>query len=140
MSLSGQPAAWQPLRTLALALTGAVMSTLIGGWPVAAVARQTLESMATVSVHRLPFDAQSTYRLIVRGGPFPYSKDGAIFINRERALPVEARGFYREYTVRTPGADDRGARRIVCGWRKPSKPETCFYTRDHYTSFQRILP
>lgn len=105
-----------------------------------AAARPATVSTATVPLRLLPFDAQSTYRLILRGGPFPYSKDGVVFGNRERLLPVEARGFYREYTVRTPGAHERGGRRIVCGWKRPARPEACFYTQDHYSSFQRILP
>ena len=77
-------------------------------------------------------------RLIRTGGPFPYFKDGTVFGNRERVLPRRERGFYREYTVRTPGARDRGARRIICGGRQPTEPESCFYTADHYASFQRI--
>ena len=75
-----------------------------------------------------------------RIGPFPYAKDGIVFGNRERVLPRRERGFYREYTVRTPGSRDRGARRIVCGGRQPTDPEACFYTADHYASFQRIAP
>jgi ribonuclease T1 len=63
-----------------------------------------------------------------------------VFGNRERILPREARGYYHEYTVRTPGARDRGARRIVCGGREAKRPEACYYTADHYTSFQRIVP
>jgi len=87
----------------------------------------------------LPMEAQVTARLILAGGPFPYPKDGTVFGNRERVLPAEPRGFYREYTVRTPGARDRGARRIVCGGRQVTRPEACFYTGDHYASFRRIV-
>jgi ribonuclease T1 len=86
----------------------------------------------------LPAEAQQTLRLIRSGGPFPYSKDGTVFGNRERLLPRRERGYYREYTVRTPGTRNRGARRIVCGGSPPTKPETCYYTQDHYVSFQRI--
>ena len=93
-----------------------------------------------VALAQLPAEAQVTHRLILDGGPFPHGKDGVIFGNRERLLPREARGYYHEYTVRTPGAHDRGARRIVCGGRDAKRPESCYYTADHYTSFQRIVP
>ena len=62
-----------------------------------------------------------------------------MFGNRERQLPRQARGYYREYTVRTPGASDRGARRIVCGGEVPAKPQACYYTADHYASFRVIV-
>jgi len=94
----------------------------------------------TVALAELPAEAQSTHRLILAGGPFAHQKDGTVFGNRERALPRQPRGFYHEYTVRTPGARDRGARRIVCGGREPQRPEACFYTADHYASFQQIVP
>ena len=93
-----------------------------------------------VALAQLPAEAQVTHRLILDGGPFPHGKDGVVFGNRERILPREARGYYHEYTVRTPGARDRGARRIVCGGRETKRPEACYYTADHYTSFQRIVP
>jgi ribonuclease T1 len=119
------------LASLALALscTGLVQS------------REALEptQTTTVQVAELPRQAQDTYRLIPSGGPFPYDKDGTVFGNRERLLPAQPRGYYREYTVTTPGAKDRGARRIVCGG--PAKaPEACFYTADHYASFRKIVP
>lgn len=95
--------------------------------------------MLTVELARLPVQAQQTHKLIVAGGPFPYAKDGSVFGNRERLLPMKARGHYREYTVKTPGSADRGARRIVCGGARPATPEACFYTADHYTSFSRIV-
>jgi ribonuclease T1 len=93
-----------------------------------------------VALASLPEQAQATYRLIHAGGPFPYSKDGTVFGNRERFLPAKARGYYREYTVKTPGSRNRGARRIVCGGQVPRQPETCYYTADHYASFSRISP
>ena len=98
-----------------------------------------VSTTGAVSVAELPQEAQATERLIRAGGPFPYSKDGVVFGNRERALPKQPRGFYREYTVTTKGSRDRGARRIVCGGPVPMNPETCFYTDDHYTSFRRIV-
>jgi len=87
----------------------------------------------------LPAEAQRVDRQIRSGGPFEYAKDGTVFGNRERRLPPKARGFYREYTVPTPGARDRGARRIVCGGAQAAKPESCYYTGDHYTNFSRIV-
>jgi ribonuclease T1 len=93
---------------------------------------------ATISVAELPKQGRETYERIRQGGPFPYEKDGSVFGNRERLLPAEKRGFYREYTVATPGSRDRGARRIVCGGPKKS-PEACYYTADHYASFRKIV-
>lgn len=85
----------------------------------------------------LPREAQDLFVLIGKGGPFRYSRDGVSFGNRERLLPLMPKGYYREYTVRTAGARDRGARRMVCGG--PSKaPEACYYSDDHYQSFRRI--
>lgn len=78
-------------------------------------------------------ELQKTLDLIARGGPFPYRNDGGVFANRERLLPQQARGYYREYTVVTPGAPNRGARRVVQG----NGGET-YYTRDHYRTFTRI--
>lgn len=95
---------------------------------------------ATVALAALPPEAQATHRLIHQGGPFPYQKDGTVFGNRERLLPLRPRGHYREYTVRTPGERTRGARRIVCGGRVPAQPEACWYTADHYSSFRLIQP
>lgn len=92
----------------------------------------------TVSLERLPLEAQRTARLIRTGGPFPYEKDAAVFGNRERLLPAKPRGFYREYTVPEHGSRDRGARRIVCGGWEAREPEQCFYTGDHYASFIAI--
>jgi ribonuclease T1 len=92
-----------------------------------------------VAIDELPAQAQETDRLIRAGGPFPYAKDGSVFGNRERLLPAQHRGYYREYTVPTPGSRDRGARRIVCGGSQPTQPEACYYTEDHYASFRRIV-
>jgi ribonuclease T1 len=97
-------------------------------------------SDASIALADLPKQGRETYALILVGGPFPYEKDGTVFGNRERLLPSQKRGFYREYTVKTPYARNRGAKRIVCGGSQPVKPEVCFYTDDHYASFKRILP
>ena len=93
----------------------------------------------TVSLADLPREGRTTYGRILQGGPFSSDKDGTVFGNRERILPRQARGYYREYTVRTPGAKNRGARRIVCGGLQPQVPDACFYTGDHYNSFQQIV-
>ena len=90
-----------------------------------------------VLVSELPREARHTLQLIKQGGPFPYSKDGAVFGNYERLLPKQKRGYYREFTVKTPGARNRGARRIVAGG-ESGAPRDYFYTDDHYASFRRI--
>jgi ribonuclease T1 len=96
----------------------------------------------TVALADLPPEAQHTLRLIQRGGPFPYPrKDGSTFGNFEKRLPPQARGYYREYTVPTPGSRDRGARRIVAGSGRNDNVATSgeyYYTDDHYRSFRRI--
>ena len=96
-------------------------------------------SLPTMWVKDLPREGQATYQLIRQGGPFPYEKDGVVFGNRERQLPRHERGYYREYTVKTPGSRDRGARRIVCGGQEPRNPRACYYTQDHYASFREIV-
>ncbi len=93
-----------------------------------------------MTVGELPPEGQKVYVLIGQGGPFRYSKDGVTFGNRERLLPARARGYYREYTVRTPGESDRGARRIICGGQPVTSRADCYYTADHYASFRRIRP
>jgi guanyl-specific ribonuclease Sa len=91
--------------------------------------------MTEVDAAALPREARETLALIQAGGPFPYRKDGSVFGNREKRLPLKPRGYYREYTVTTPGARDRGARRIVTGGQPP---EVYYYTDDHYRSFRRV--
>jgi ribonuclease T1 len=103
-------------------------------------AQQSATPSPAISVSQLPIEAQLVHRRIHMGGPFAYPKDGTVFGNRERVLPFRPRGYYREYTVTSPGARDRGARRIVCGGRQAKAPETCFYTADHYNTFRRITP
>ena len=92
-----------------------------------------------VTLQQLPPEGQDTYQRILRGGPFPYEKDGVVFGNRERILPQQARGYYHEYTVKTPGEKTRGARRIVCGGLEVQKPANCYYSDDHYASFREIV-
>ncbi len=88
---------------------------------------------ADIPYAKLPREARETLALIRAGGPFPYAQDGRTFGNRERALERKPRGYYREYTVRTPGARDRGARRIITG-----EGGELYYTEDHYRTFRRI--
>jgi len=94
---------------------------------------------ATIALADLSPEGRTTHALIHRGGPFPYEKDGSIFGNRERLLPTHPRGYWREYTVKTPNQRGRGARRIVCGG-QPRTPDGCYYSSDHYASFRKILP
>jgi len=91
-----------------------------------------------IGLAQLPREGQETYKLIHQGGPFPFEKDGVVFGNRERILPSKPRGFYHEYTVKTPGEKSRGARRIVCGGLEVREPQNCYYSDDHYTSFREI--
>ena len=90
--------------------------------------------LPTMAVAQLPPEGRDTLVLIADGGPFPYSKDGVTFQNREGLLPKQKSGFYQEYTVETPGSSDRGARRIISG-----KDGSRFYTDDHYDSFREVL-
>ena len=90
-------------------------------------------SIGTVGIVELPKEARQTIVLIRKGGPFPYKKDGTVFGNFERRLPLHERGYYKEFTVPSPGARDRGARRIILG-----KAGELYYTDDHYESFRRV--
>jgi ribonuclease T1 len=118
------------------------MAVAIGAAPVAyargEVDGSLASGVATVRVTELPRPGRETYELIRQGGPFPYDKDGAVFGNRERQLPMAKRGYYREYTVTTQESRDRGARRIVCGGPQRT-PHACYYTADHYASFRKIV-
>lgn len=119
----------------------AVLSLTFGTAALARDQPSTVERFGTtVALSALPPEAQATHQLVLSGGPFPYEKDGIVFGNRERVLPAKARGYYREYTVKTPGAPNRGARRLVCGGKPPTTPDACFYTDDHYASFSKIVP
>ncbi|MBN3806073.1 ribonuclease [Paraburkholderia sp. Ac-20336] len=94
--------------------------------------------VGTIALAQLPREAVNTLNLIAAGGPYPYEKDGIVFGNYERVLPAHRRGYYHEYTVPTPRARNRGARRIVCGG-PPRRTDNCYYSDDHYTSFNRIV-
>lgn len=134
MFLPGQPTLRRNVRKLGLAFALAAVLAA----PDIGEAKESKREPAVISLSALPAEAQTTEQLIRAGGPFPHAKDGTTFGNRERLLPAQRRGYYREYTVRTPGARDRGARRIVCGGSRAVAPETCYYTADHYASFRRI--
>lgn len=148
---SGLPELWRPPKVtqkvrfmspaavFKYALTSILMSAaLVGLAPARTTAVPAAGSPAIVTVAELPRQGRETYQLIRRGGPFPFEKDGSVFFNREKLLAPAARGYWREYTVKTPGSRDRGARRIVCGG-APRTPDACFYTADHYASFRQIV-
>lgn len=99
--------------------------------------RQGADGLGTVAVADLPAEARHTLALIREGGPYPYEKDGTVFGNYERKLPRQRRGYYTEYTVRTPRVRSRGARRIIAGGRD-GRPTEFYYTDDHYQTFRRI--
>ena len=122
-----------------LVLTGILCASVLFGGPAYSRPEGFNLPQATVNRSELPRQGVETYERIFQGGPFPYDKDGSVFGNRERILPPHTRGYYREYTVKTPYARNRGARRIVCGG-PPKQPEACYYTADHYASFRKIVP
>lgn len=126
------------MTSLKLVLTGLLLVAASVTNLVQAKTPVTADDASTISVAEMPTQGSQTYELIARGGPFPYDKDGVVFGNRERLLPPRNRGYYREYTVPTPGLNHRGTRRIVCGG-KPRTPDACYYSADHYASFRRIV-
>ena len=116
-----------------------VVALLTVGMVSGSLAQAPSGQVPTISQQALPAQGVETYRNIQRGGPFPYEKDGVIFGNRERVLPMQKRGYYREYTIKSPGSRNRGAQRIVCGG-PATAPDACYYTADHYASFRMIVP
>lgn len=96
----------------------------------------TAPGLVARGLSQLPPEARHTWKLIESNGPFPHSRDGAVFENRERLLPRQRGGYYHEYTVPTPGEDDRGARRLVTG----ERDDELYYTDDHYRSFVVVDP
>lgn len=122
-------------RICAVAMVvGSIFCTTLG----LAKAPNPMVGLENIQLTQLPSQGRATYQLIQQGGPFPFDKDGSVFGNRERILPSQQRGYYREYTVKTAGAGNRGAKRIVCGG-PPKAPDACFYTSDHYASFRHIV-
>jgi ribonuclease T1 len=122
-----------------LVLTGFLLAAMLGFAGIGAKTAFDSPELGGIAFSALPTQGQDTHRLIYQGGPFPFDKDGVVFGNRERFLPQHKRGYYREYTVRTPGSRDRGARRIICGG-QATQPDDCYYTADHYASFRKIVP
>ena len=111
-----------------------VAAVLLLSAPLAAWATgSAVNNIPAVSIADLPSETRATLARIKNGGPFPYKRDGAVFNNFERRVPVSKRGYYREYTVPTPGVRDRGARRIIAG-----RKGELYYTGDHYRTFRRI--
>ena len=106
---------------------------LLAGILLAGAALARAPDPQFVAAADLPPEARTTLRLIAQGGPFPHKRDGIVFNNFEKQLPQRQRGYYREYTVATPGVKHRGARRIVAGGGGER-----YYTADHYRSFKRI--
>ncbi len=137
--MSGATAYRRQLLTAALLALLALLGLLSPGG--SALARETA-TLQSISLAELPAEARQTLRLIKQGGPFPYAhKDGSVFGNFEKRLPLQRRAYYREYTVPTPGRRDRGARRIVAGEGSGANVATSgeyYYTADHYRSFRRI--
>lgn len=125
-------------RRFQLFIAGLVFLLAVVGW-VQARTYVPEQSQQVVGLGELPREGQQMVALIRQGGPFASERDGVVFGNRERLLPIKKRGYYREYTVATPGLKHRGVRRIVCGG-KPQMPDVCYYTADHYQSFRRISP
>jgi ribonuclease T1 len=125
--------------SLKLVLTGFLLAGMFVGGSVQARWPAQTDVNINIAVAELPRQGAQVYGLIHQGGPFAYEKDGVVFGNRERLLPAEKRGYYREYTVATPGARNRGVRRIVCGGQART-PDICYYTADHYASFRKIVP
>ena len=124
----------EPLRRLAR--RGAVVVLAAAALLVLACAVRAADAqgLPQIALAELPAEAQRTLRLIREGGPLPYERDGVVFGNFERLLPARERGYYREYTVATPGLKQRGARRIVAG-----RKGELYYSDDHYRSFRRVV-
>ena len=121
----------------AVRLATAFVAALTLAFAPASFGRTTADELPALALADLPKEARAVLGAIGAGGPFRYDRDGVVFGNREKLLPAHARGYYHEYTVPTPGATNRGARRIVCGGPKTA-PDACYYTADHYQSFARI--
>ncbi|HEY8059500.1 MAG TPA: ribonuclease domain-containing protein [Acidimicrobiales bacterium] len=139
-------------RVVAVLLAGTLVLTLVGGL-LSATGNQTgpgddsstqttvsappvtqASDLPPIGLEELPVEAVETLQLVAQGGPFPYERDGATFQNREGLLPEQPEGYYKEYTVPTPGESDRGARRLIVG-----EGNEVYYTADHYESFQELV-
>ncbi|MBA0052135.1 ribonuclease [Streptomyces sp. AJS327] len=135
-----------PPRIARVGALGALTAVLLAGGPAlatasadpapqqAAVSLSAPAAVGDICYNDLPPEAHETLDLIEQGGPYPYPQDGTVFENREGLLPDQQTGYYHEYTVETPGSDDRGARRIVTG----EQDQEDYYTADHYESFDLV--
>ncbi|MEU8350778.1 MULTISPECIES: ribonuclease [unclassified Streptomyces] len=134
-----------PPRIARIGALGALASALLLGGPAVAASATmapapvahsaaAVAAVGDICYSALPPEAHDTLDLIEAGGPFPYPQDGGVFQNREGLLPSQSSGYYHEYTVETPGSDDRGARRIVTG----EANQEDYYTQDHYASFDLV--
>lgn len=126
-------------RRITVALVG-LLVLVLGGWVVRDLGTSTGtgadSTMSAKALSSLPAEASQTWRLIQRGGPFPYPRnDGVVYENREKVLPSKQAGYYHEYTVPTPGSADRGPRRLITGG-----SQELYYTGDHYASFVVVDP
>lgn len=122
-------------RRITVALVG-LLVLVLGGWLVKDLGSDAGATLPTKALSALPPEASQTWRLIQRGGPFPYPRnDGVVFDNREKRLPQKQTGYYHEYTVPTPGSDDRGPRRLITG-----ESHELYYTGDHYATFVVVDP
>jgi|SRR5450830_57581 len=127
------------LSSLKSVFTGFLLALVFASGLAQAKGFASVDPQVTITVAELPRQGVQMYDLIHLGGPFSHEKDGVVFGNRERFLPIQKRGFYHEYTVSTPGSRNRGVRRIVCGGQLKT-PDICYYTADHYGSFRKIVP
>lgn len=126
-------------KNLKLVITGLCVAAAVVSGALFARAPATADWQTTISLGELPKQGVQIYTLIHQGGPFATDRDGVVFGNRERLLPLKKRGYYLEYTVPTPGLSHRGVKRIVCGGQR-TLPDVCYYTADHYASFRQIVP
>ncbi|EST21398.1 MULTISPECIES: ribonuclease domain-containing protein [Streptomyces] len=122
-----------PPRIALIGGAAALLSTLLVGGTAATAATAAPLAVGDICYSDLPSQAHDTLDLIDQGGPYPYPQDGGVFQNREGLLPQQSTGYYHEYTVKTPGSPDRGARRIVTG-----NTQQDYYTADHYASFDLV--
>jgi ribonuclease T1 len=129
--LSGAANGWRAMRVAGVVLLGLSLLSVAG---TLSARSSAIETTPVVRAADLPKEVRETLALIKQGGPFPYSRDGMVFANREGRLPSASRGTYREYTVPTPGHRDRGARRIIA-----AGISQFWYTHDHYRSFRQIV-
>ncbi|MEV8410065.1 ribonuclease domain-containing protein [Streptomyces niveus] len=122
-----------PPRIALIGGAAALLSALLVGGTAATAATAAPLAVGDICYSDLPSQAHDTLDLIDQGGPYPYPQDGGVFQNREGLLPQQSTGYYHEYTVKTPGSPDRGARRIVTG-----NTQQDYYTADHYASFDLV--